>query len=166
MIQEVGVLQPLERQTIANVRYMVTSSIGSKNDGRIKLDKKAIRQILHEDLRKRKTYAKFVPHRLTDERKQRRLASCQDCIQTCQDNPSFLDCTVTGDESWAFQYDPETKRQSMQWTSKSSSRPKTFRLQKTKIKTMILFFDKQCVIHKEFVPEGQRVNSAFYVEVI
>jgi hypothetical protein len=31
-------------------------------------------------------------------------------IQTCQDNSSFLDCIVTGDESWVFQYDPETKR--------------------------------------------------------
>jgi hypothetical protein len=27
-------------------------------------------------------------------------------------------------------------------------------------------FDKQDVIHKEFVPEGQRVNSIFYVEII
>jgi hypothetical protein len=35
--------------------------------------------------------AKFVPHRLTDEQKQQGLASCQDYIQTCQDNPSFLD---------------------------------------------------------------------------
>jgi hypothetical protein len=27
-------------------------------------------------------------------------------------------------------------------------------------------FDKKIVIHKEFVPEGQTVNSAFYAEVI
>jgi hypothetical protein len=31
---------------------------------------------------------------------------------------------------------------------------------------LIKFFDKQSVIHKEFVPEGQVVNSAFYVELI
>jgi hypothetical protein len=50
----------------------------------------------------------------------------------------------------------------MQWTSKSLPRPKKFRLQKSKIKTtLITLFDKQGVIHKEFVPEGQRVNSAF-----
>jgi histone-lysine N-methyltransferase SETMAR len=79
----------------------------------------------------------------------------------------FLDCIVTGDESWVFQYDPEMKQQSMQWTSKPSLRPKKFRLQKSKIKTMLItFFDKQVVIHKEFVPEGHTVNSAFYVEVI
>jgi hypothetical protein len=88
-------------------------------------------------------------------------------IQTCQDNPSFLDCIVTGDESWVFKYDPETKRQSMQWTSKSSGMPKKFHLQKSKIKTTLTtFFDTHGLIHKGFVPEGQIVNSAFYVEVI
>jgi hypothetical protein len=51
----------------------------------------------------------------------------------------------------------------MQQTSKSSPRPKNFRLQKSNIKTMLTtFFDKQGVIHTE----GLTVNSAFYVEVI
>jgi hypothetical protein len=31
---------------------------------------------------------------------------------------------------------------------------------------LITFVDKRGVIHKEFVPEGQTVNSAFYVGVI
>jgi hypothetical protein len=31
---------------------------------------------------------------------------------------------------------------------------------------LITFFGKQGVIHKEFVPEGQTVNSLFYVDVI
>jgi hypothetical protein len=84
----------------------------------LNINKKAIRQNLHEDSRKRKICSKFNPHSITDERKQRRLTSCQDFIQTCQDNPSFLDCIVTGDGSWVFQYDLETKRQSTQWTSK------------------------------------------------
>jgi hypothetical protein len=55
----------------------------------------------------------------------------------------------------------------MKWTSKLSRRLRKLRLQKSKIKTMLItFFDQQSVIHKEFVPEGQRVNSAFYIEVI
>jgi hypothetical protein len=54
-------------------------------------------QILHEELRKGKICTKFAPHSLTDEQKQQRLTSCQDFIQTYQDNPSFLDCIVTGD---------------------------------------------------------------------
>jgi histone-lysine N-methyltransferase SETMAR len=42
-----------------------------------------------------------------------------------------------------------------------------FRLKKFKIKTMLItLFNTQVVIHKEFVPEGRTVNSAFFVEVI
>jgi hypothetical protein len=52
----------------------------------LNINKETIRQILHEDLRKRKICAKFVPHSLRDEQKQRRLTSAQDFIQTCQDN--------------------------------------------------------------------------------
>jgi hypothetical protein len=65
----------------------------------LNINKEKIRQILQEDLRKRKICAKFVRNSLTDDRRQRRLTSCQHFIQTCQDNPSFLDCIVTGDES-------------------------------------------------------------------
>ena len=41
------------------------------------------------------------------------------------------------------QHNPETKRQSMEWRTKQSSRPKKF-LQKSRIGTMLItFFDKQ-----------------------
>jgi hypothetical protein len=39
----------------------------------------------------RGTCAQSVFHTLTGEQKQWRLASCQEVIQTCQDNPNFLD---------------------------------------------------------------------------
>lgn len=55
----------------------------------------------------------------------------------------------------------------MWWTSKSSPRPRQFRLLKSTIKTMpITFFDNQGVVHRVFVPKEQIVNSAFYIEVI
>jgi hypothetical protein len=67
--------------------------MGSQNDDELSIDKNMIRQILHEDLRKRKICSKFVPHRPTDERKQRRETQIKlEFFQPCQDNPSFLDC--------------------------------------------------------------------------
>jgi histone-lysine N-methyltransferase SETMAR len=56
----------------------------------LNISKETIREILREDSRKRRICAKFVPHRLTDEQKKRRLISFQGFVQTCQDNPSFL----------------------------------------------------------------------------
>ena len=31
---------------------------------------------------------------------------------------------------------------------------------------LICFFDQKGIVHKEFVPRGQSVNAAFYVEVL
>ena len=81
--------------------------------------------------------------------------------------PLFLTTIVKGDETWCYQYDPETKRQSMAWYSPSSPRPSKSRLQKSKVKTMLIsFFDSHGIIHKEFVPPGQTVNAAFYEQVL
>jgi len=85
----------------------------------------------------------------------------------CDQDPSFLRTIDTGDETWCYQFDPESKRQSMEWRSPSSPRTKKCRLQKYKVKTMlIVFFDSDGIIHKEFVPAGQTVNSAFYKEIL
>ncbi|UYV63675.1 NOS1 [Cordylochernes scorpioides] len=41
------------------------------------------------------------------------------------------------------------------------------RMSKSRIKTMIIvFFDIRGIVHCEFVPQGQTVNSAFYLEVL
>ena len=71
------------------------------------------------------------------------------------------------DESWILEYDPETKRQSREWHSTNSPRPKKARMSKSKIKSMLIcFFDIQGIVHKEFVPPGQTVNPSFYREVL
>lgn len=62
----------------------------------------------------------------------------------------------------------ETKRQSMEWHTSTSPRPKKARMAKSKIKCMLIcFFDIHGIVHKEFVPQGrQTVNQYFYREVL
>ncbi|GFY03017.1 mariner Mos1 transposase [Trichonephila clavipes] len=79
----------------------------------------------------------------------------------------FFDNVITGDESWFFQYDPETKLQSNEWHTPQSPRQKKARMSKSRMKGMlIVFFDKSGVVLSVFVPEGQTVNDTFYVEVL
>jgi hypothetical protein len=74
---------------------------------------------------------------------------------------------ITGDETWCFACDPETKRQSSEWVGEISPQPKKLKFQRSRIKTMlIIFFDSQGVVHKEFVPERKTVNAEFYKGVI
>ncbi|KAK5646530.1 hypothetical protein RI129_004994 [Pyrocoelia pectoralis] len=62
------------------------------------------KQLFHEIV------SKLVPKMLTDDQKARRVETCQELLNTCEENPTFLDDVIIGDESWVFEYDPETKR--------------------------------------------------------
>ena len=126
-----------------------------------------VHKIVTEQLGMRKICAKLVPRVLSDEQKQRRVECCQEMLNLMNSEPDFEDDVITGDESWVFQYDPETKRQSAEWHTPASPRPKKARMSKSKVKTMlIVFFDNLGVVHKEFVPPGQSVNAAFYKKVL
>ncbi|UYV70364.1 hypothetical protein LAZ67_7002686 [Cordylochernes scorpioides] len=84
------------------------------------INKEMIRTILHEDLGKTKVCAKFVPHTLTGEQKSLRIAHCRDIISAYENDSNFLKSIVKSDETWCFQLDPKTKRQSAKWKSKNS----------------------------------------------
>jgi len=81
-------------------------------------------------------------------------------------DPNFLSQVITGDESWVYDYDPETKQQSTQWKTPSSPRPKEARQVRSNINSLlIIFWDIRGIVLKEFVPPGQTVNGKFYCEV-
>jgi len=95
------------------------------------------------------------------------LEICQDLLGRFEIGPNFLHKVITGDESWVFGNDPETKLQSEEWHTKRSPRPKKACMSRSRVKTMIIvFFDSLGIVHKEFVPPGQTVNHAFYKDVL
>jgi hypothetical protein len=77
-----------------------------------------------------------------------------------------LSRVITGDESWIYGYDPDTKQQSSQWKSPNYRRPKKARQVRSKVKSMLIIFsDTKGIVHKEFFLAGETVNSAYYCDV-
>ena len=84
----------------------------------------------------------------------------------CGHDPFILENIVTGNETWCYQLDPESKRQLIAWCSQIFPRPKKSRLQKSKVKKLLIaFFNNKGIIHKEFVPADHSINAAFYQAV-
>jgi len=80
-------------------------------------------RVLTEELGMHRVAAKFVPRILTADQKQQHINICTELCQLASDDETFLSRVITGDESWIYSYDPETKQQSSQWKS-PSPRPK------------------------------------------
>jgi hypothetical protein len=82
-------------------------------------------------------------------------------IERADIDPDFFKIIVSGDESWCLAYEIATSA----WAGENSPRTNRLRIQKSRVKNMlVIFFDWQGVVHKEFVPERQPVNSEFYIE--
>jgi hypothetical protein len=86
------------------------------------IDKGTLRQMLHDRVNVRKVCAKMVPKNLTQEHKDNRENICSDIMERITEQPDLLENITTCDELWIFQYDPETKRQSMHWKTSTSPR--------------------------------------------
>jgi len=143
------------RRTIKGIAAIVNVSYGT------------VQIILTYDLNMHRFAANFVPTLLTPEQKEHRVAICQEIRQLALDYPSFMSRVITGDESWVYGYDPETKQQSSQWKSPGSPRPKKARQSRSATKSMlIVFFDILGIVHHEFAHEGQTVNAELYCSVL
>lgn len=131
------------------------------------ISKGSCHTILCDVLNMHRVCQRFIPHALTEEQQEQRANLAQDLIEKADEDPTFLEKIVTGDETWCFLYDPQGKRQSSEWKSPSSPRGCKTRLDRSKGKVMlIVFYDHMGIIHYEFIPEGCNVNKVLYVEIL
>ena len=97
-------------------------------------------RIITEDRGMRKICTKMVPTLLNKWNKERRVQVCQDILEQLETEANLLKRVVTGDESRIFEYDPLTKRQSLEWKSALSPRLTKARVFKSKTKVMLIAF--------------------------
>jgi hypothetical protein len=79
----------------------------------------------------------------------------------------ILKIVITGNETWVYGNDPETKVQSSQWKHSSSSRAKKAQRMRSNVKVLLtVFFDYCGIVHHSYAPEGLTINKEYNLEVI
>ena len=102
-------------ESVVNVEQLM------REDRRITMDdlctlvpevsRSAVHRILREKLQYRKVCARWVPRMLTEDHKRQRVDSSRAFLQRfAAEQDNLLDSIVTGDETWAFHFTPETKQ--------------------------------------------------------
>jgi histone-lysine N-methyltransferase SETMAR len=85
--------------------------------------------VVHDNLLLRKVCARWVLKELMDVHKCMRLDICSHHLTHYrEEDDSFLQQIVTGDETWVHHYQPETKQKSMQWKHPSSPVAQEFKV--------------------------------------
>lgn len=116
--------------------------------------------IFSDVLGMKRVAAKFVPKLLNFDQKNRRMSISQELLNDVNDDPDLLKRVVTGDETWVYGYDAETK-------APEEPRPKKARQVRSNVKVLLtVFFDYNGVVHHEFLPEGRTVNKEYYLQVM
>lgn len=127
----------------------------------------SIHSILHEHLAVKKVCCRWIPHNLTIAQKKARVDWCKEMLKKF-DRGASKDVykIVTGDESWIYAYEPETKQQSTVWVFEDEPNPtKVVRARSTSKQMVACFFGKTG--HVATVPLEQRrtVNSEWYTTI-
>ena len=151
-----AVLRMIEEDSRVRV-LQIAESVG--------ISSRSVSNILHDVLGLSKVSATWVPHMLTDEQKCKRVQWCRKMIEKFDRGRSIaVREIVSGDETWIYSFDPETKQQSQQWTPVGQKPPQKFACCRTIAKQMIAVFVSR-VGHVATIPlvTQRTVTAAWYV---
>ena len=91
----------------------------------------------------------------------------QEVLTIFNDDPDLLKKVRTGDESYVYGYDIETKAQSSQWKRSKEPKLKTARHVRSNVKGLVtVFFNCNGMMHHEFLQLGRTDNKEYYLAVI
>jgi len=124
--------------------------------------------IIHEDLDMRKFSVKWVPKCLNADQKRQWCQSSEQLLEFLRRDPNdFLSQLVTMDETWLYHYDPETKKQSVEWQHSGSPHPKKFWVQKSAGKVLAsIFWDQDGILLIDYLLKGQTINAEYYSSLL
>ena len=107
-----------------------------------------------------------MPHLLTDEQKQSRIRLASQVIEKFDKfDPRRLEEIVTGDETWIYYFQPDSKAKNKVWVSSEGNRPVIAHRCKTSNHMLyVMFFDSKGSVLQIPVPKGSSVTGKFYRE--
>jgi [histone H3]-lysine36 N-dimethyltransferase SETMAR len=127
----------------------------------------AISKILNDHLGVRKLCSRWVPHNLTSAQKDARVKWCKEMLRKYNKGSSKAVYDIcTGDESWIYNYDPETKQQSTVWVFQNEAKPTKVVRSRSVLKKMVAsFFKITGHVATVALDDRKTVNADWYTTI-
>lgn len=126
-----------------------------------------IRTILHDELWARKLVSRWIPHLLKDEQKAARVTWCRTTLNRFNGGSSNAVFSIgSGDESWIYSYEPESKQQSTVWAFQDDEKPtKVVRTRSTSKKMVATFVAKSGHVATIALEDRRTVKADWYTTI-
>lgn len=93
--------------------------------------------ILHNELELKKVCAKWVPHKLSADQKEKRVEISKQLLEVLEKGYNNI---ITGDETWMYFFTVSNKESNKVWVEKGENRPQIVRTAQNSKKRMFWFF--------------------------
>ncbi len=136
--------------------------------GRIGVSLRTTHKMLRKDLQCSKLTASWIPHFLTAAEQNRRVQAARDSIRMMSRRGPVRH-VICGDGAWFHVWDPDSRRCNREWiTTRNGDRcPKVVHREQSVQKTMlVIFFDRQGMVLRVFVPNGIGINGPRYLNIM
>ncbi|KAI6647993.1 hypothetical protein LOD99_8320 [Oopsacas minuta] len=123
--------------------------------------------ILHKELCVRKLCARWISHSLNLQQKISRIDFCKILLKRFANGSSrAVSEILTGDETWIYHYDPETKRMSKEWVEEDAPPPTKVRRARSVGKQMwAIFFRSNGFVETVALEDIKTVTADWYTTV-
>lgn len=151
------------RELIMQDRHVTYREIEASLD----ISMTSINKILHDHLAVKKISSRWIPHNLTNGQKKARVDWCKEMLQKYNHGASNAVYNIcTGDESWIYAYEPETKQQSTVWVFQAEPNPtKVIRGRSTSKQMVACFFGITGHVATVELERRRTVNSEWYTTI-
>ena len=150
-------------QMVMNDRRLIISHLADV----ISISRERVENILHNELGKSKVSVRWVPRLLTPDQKLTRLVMSEANLARFEVDPDrFVERFLTQDELWVHHFEPETKRQTMQWKHSTSHAPKKAKVVSSAGKVMVsVFWDAKGIVFIDYLQKGKTINGEYYANL-
>ena len=134
----------------------------------ISISRERVENILHNELGISKVSARWVPWLLTPDQKLTRLVTSEANLARFEADPDhFVERFLTQDECWVHHFEPETKKQSMQWKHSTSPTPKNAKVVSSTGKVMTsVFWEAKGIVFIDYFQKGKTINGEYYAKLL